>query len=91
MSVTPAPAPTPVLPAAPSMTAEYVGGLIAVVVGLFTTQGLISNEVAKIITGAASVLVPLIIIGIQAYVKAQAHKANVQAQATLLAAAKIPF
>lgn len=93
MSVTPTPAPTPAPPPAPvpavlpapTLTVEYIGGLVAMVVGLFATQGLISNNVEKIITGSASILVPLIVIGIQAFVKSQAHKANAVVVAARLA------
>lgn len=72
---------------APTLTPEYAIAALTTLVGLFATQGLISNGTEKIITGVASVLLPLVFVIVQAVLKSQAHKATV---AIKLARAQTP-
>jgi hypothetical protein len=60
-------------PASPSLTPEYLLAGLTTLVGLFATQGLISNGLEKLITGSAAVLLPLGFLVGQALIKA-AHK-----------------
>lgn len=43
----------------PSLTPAYILAVITTVVGLFVTQGLISNGTEKLVTGLAAAFVPL--------------------------------
>lgn len=61
---------------APQLTPEYVLAAVGTIVGLFVSQGLIDNRFSKIIVGVASVVVPLVLAGISAWARTQAHKAK---------------
>lgn len=63
-------------PSNPSVLPEAVLSAVSTLVGLFATQGLITNNTEKLVTGSASVLVPLLFLAGQALIKAaHAHKA----------------
>lgn len=73
----------------PSLTTEYVLAAIATVVGLFLTQGVIDNKTGQLVTGLASVFVPLGIVlarsifkGHQAQASSRLEAAQINAAAT---------
>jgi hypothetical protein len=71
--------------APPTLTVEYVIGLVTMLGGLFATQGLITNGTEKLITGLASILVPLAIVGVQAVLKSHAHTAKAKVREAIAA------
>lgn len=57
-------------PATPTLTPEYLIAAATTLASLFLTQGLITNNTEKIISGTASVAVPLAFLVGQAAIKA---------------------
>lgn len=74
----PTPSPTPLPP--PSLTQAYIAAAVAAIVSLCLTQKFITDATAQLITGIASIAIPLVIVGIHAIVQASAHSAHVGAQ-----------
>ena len=75
---TPTPSPPP-LPA-PALTQAYLAAAVAAIVALCLTQKFIIDATAQLITGIASIAIPLVIVGIHAIVQASAHSAHVGAR-----------
>lgn len=75
---TPTPSPPP-LPA-PALTQAYLAAAVAAIVALCLTQKFITDATAQLITGIASIAIPLVIVGIHAIVQASAHSAYVGAR-----------
>ena len=82
MSTTP-PAPLP----PPSLTQAYLAAAVSAITSLTLTQSLITNKTAQLIAGLASIVIPLVIVGVHVLSKTAVHRtATLAAQTTLVAA-----
>lgn len=73
----------------PQMTPAYILTLITTIVGLFVSQGLITNHTEKLVTGLASGLVPLAILAVHAFVKSRAHTAKLSLRTARLLQSRV--
>jgi hypothetical protein len=70
-------------PVTPSLTAGYLIALVGTIVSLALTQSLISNTVAQLVTGAASIIIPAVFTLVHGSVHAAHTAATIQARATV--------